>query len=278
MNAFQRFSDRMVARDDLIIVNDLGSRMHDQASPHGRLFEILGHKNGRRVVREIACNTVVVGGAIAALENLTGATPTWKPATLNTIHGVTATPASTPQLKLFGVGTGGANLDFGSVIDPNIKQRDVLQPVPFRYAEIISGDDASKYFMKVPNNDGTYSWYLKEFAGNPVIKSCWKNAASADEDGTEILEEIYDSSETYGIETFTEIQIDLNTSDVREYFQATGSMATARYNTFGFYTGAKNAAGTEYGDVRLYSAVSFNNRDLTVKTKSSYLYRIYSLI
>lgn len=278
MKITQRFSDRMVARDDLIVLNDMGRKMSDCAAPHGRLFELLGHKNGRRVVREIACNTVVVGGAITALENLTGATATWKPATINAIHGVAATGVGMPQLKLFGVGVGGANLDFGSVIDPDIKQRDILSPVPFRYAESVDGDDANKYFMKVPNGDGTYSWFLKEITGTPVIKSCWKNATSADEDGTEIVEEIYDSSETIGIETFTELQIDLNTSDVREYFQATGSMATARYNTFGFYTGSKNSTGTEYGDVRLYSAVSFNNRDLTIKSKSSYLYRIYSLI
>lgn len=268
--------DRMVANDDLIITNKLNSEC---ASPHGRLFQVLGVQNGRRVVKEIACNTVVVGGAITALENLTGATATWKPSTLNDIYNVSATPNGAPKLALFGIGTGGSNLDFGSVISPDIKQRDIIQPIPLRYGESLTGDDAEKYFMKVVNTDGaTNSWYLKEFSSIPVIKSCWKNSANTAEDGTEISSDIYDSKNTEGIETFTELQIDMNTLDGREYFEGTGALTSARYNTFGFYTGSLNAEGTEYADVRLYSVVTFNNRSLDLQSKSSFLYRIYSLI
>lgn len=273
-----RINDRMVTNDDLIIRNKL-TRNIDCAAPHGRLFQVLGMQNGRRVVREIACNTVVVGGAILALENVTGATATWKPSTLNDIYNVSATPSGTPKLALFGIGTGGSNLDFGSVIAPDIKQRDILTPIPLRYGASITGEDAGKYFMKVPNSGGTTnSWYLKKFTGTPIIKSCWKNAISSDEDGTEILSDIYNSENTEGIETFTEIQIDMNILDGREYFEATGAMANARYNTIGFYTGSPNAEGTEYGDVRLYSVVTFNNRDLSISSKSQFLYRVYSLI
>ena len=273
-----RINDQMVTNDDLIITNKI-KRNVDCAAPHGRLFQILGTRNGRRVVREIACNTVVVGGAILALENITGATATWKPSTLNTIYNVNAVPEGTPKLALFGVGVGGSNLDFGSVISPDIKQHDILSPIPIRYGATLTGDDADKYFMKVDNNDGvSHSWYLKQFTGTPVIKSCWKNAISSDDDGTEILSDIHNSENTEGIETFTEIQIDMNTMDGREYFEATGAMASARYNTIGFYTGALNAEGTEYGDVRLYSVVSFNNRDLSIASKSQFLYRLYSLI
>lgn len=273
-----RINDRMVTDDDLIITNKI-KRNSECAAPHGRLFQVLGMQNGRRVVREIACNTVVVGGAILALENVTGVEATWKPSTLNDIHGVNATPASTPTLSLFGIGTGGANLDFGSVIAPNIKQRDVLNPIPMRYGESLTGDDNDMYFMKVANSGGTTSsWYLKQFTTTPVIKSCWKNAVSSDVDGTEILSDIYNSSNTEGIETFCEIQIDMNTLDGREYFESTGAMASARYNTIGFYSGALNEEGTEYGDVRLYSVISFNNRDLSLASKSSFIYRLYSLI
>ena len=279
--SFNKINDRMVTHDDLIVVNaGQVQHAHDQAAPNGRLYEVLGMKNGRRVVREIAHNLVVVGGAITALENLTGATASWEPETLNTIHSVEATPSGIPKLALFGIGTGGSGLDFGSVITPDIKQRDILSPIPMRYGASVTGSDQNKYFMKVsnPGADGTFSWYLKEFTGTPTIKSCWKNAVSADEDGTEILDEIYDSEETDGIETFTEIQINLNTLDGREYFESTGTVNTARFNTIGFYTGSKNAENTEYANVRLYSVININNRDLSLATSSSFLYRLFSLV
>lgn len=273
-----KFNDRMVVDDDLIITNKIKHNT-ECAAPHGRLFQVLGRENGRRIVKEIACNTVVVGGAITALENIMGVDATWKPSTLNDIYGVNATSTATPTLALFGVGTGGSNLDFGSVISPDIKQRDVISPIPMRYGASLTGEDFDKYFMKVTNSDGaTYSWYLKQFSGTPTIKSCWKNAVSSDEDGTEILTDIYNSANTEGIETFTEIEINLSTLDAREYFEATGSLASARYNTIGFYTGSLNAEGTEYANVRLYSCVTFNNRDLSIQSKSNFIYRVYSLI
>lgn len=271
--------DRMVTCDDLIITNKLDRSNTDCSAPQGRLFQVLGRKNGRRIVREIDHNTVVVGGAITALENVAGVEATWRPSTLNSIYNVDATPAGKPQLALFGIGVGGSNLDFGSVIAPDIKQRDIISPIPMRYSAALTGDDASKYFMKVPNAGGlTNSWYLKQFTSTPVIKSCWKNAISADEDGTEILTDIYNSENTEGIETFAEIQINLNTLDGREYYEATGTMASARFNTIGFYTGSLNAEGTEYGDVRLYSVITMNNRDLSIASKSEFIYRLYSLI
>ena len=270
------FSDRMVTNDDLIITNKVS---HEGVAPHGRLFEVLGTKNGRRIVREIACNTVVVGGAVTALQNLTGESASWQPSTLNDVYGVSATPSGAPLLSLFGVGIGGSNLDFGSVLATDIKQRDVLSPVPLRYGSEIATDEASNYFMKVPNASGnTSSWYLKKFSAPVVIKSCWKNAVSLEEDGTEILADIYNSANTEGIETFAEIQIDLTKQDVREYFEKTGSISSARYNTIGFYTGSLNAEGTEYGDVRLYSVIHFNNRDCTQESSSQFIYRVYSLI
>ena len=270
--------DFMVTNDDLIITNNI-KKNSACAAPHGRLFEILGYEGNRRIVREIEHNLVVVGGAITALENLMGVPANWKPSTLNDIYSVSATPVGVPTLSLFGVGTGGSNLDFGSVIAPDIKQRDILNPVPLRYGTAVTGNDTDKYFMKVPNSDGTtFSWYLKEFSAVPIIKTCWKNAVSDDEDGTEVTSDIYNSMNTEGVETFTEIQIDMNTFDAREYFEATGAITTARYNTIGFYTGSKNAEGTEYGDVRLYSVITFNNRDLSISNSSNLLYRVYSLI
>lgn len=278
----KRINDRMVTHDDLIITNPgLRAAMPEQAAPHGRLFEVLGVKNGRRIAREVACNTVVVGGAITALENLTGVPANWNPTTINDIHNVAAVAPEgvVPKLCLFGIGTGGAGLDFGSVIATDIKQRDILDPIPMRYlsGETPTGDDAAKYFMKVAGEEFN-AWYLKTFSKVPVIKTCWKNAASEDEDGTEVNVDIHDNENTDGLETFCEIQIDMNTLDGREYFDATSQLATARYNTIGFYTGVPNADNTEYANVKLYSAITFNNRDLSIRSSSSFIYRVYSLI
>lgn len=272
----------MVTNDDLIITNKI-KQNSECAAPHGRLFQVLGMQNGRRVVKEIACNTVVVGGAISALKNLVGVTPTWEPQTINTIHSVTANSSNTPTLSLFGIGIGGSGLDFGSVITVDIKQDDVASAIPFRYGTDITGDESDKYFMRTLNKDGIgYSWYLKEFASTPVIKSCWKNSVSPDEDGTEILSDIAKSPNTDGIETFTEINIHMNTNDGREFFEKTGKIGEAHYNTFGFYTAAKgvgdDGSRPEYAGVRLYSVVNFNNRDLTIRNESTFIYRVYSLI
>ena len=249
-----RINDRMVTNDDLIITNKINTEC---AAPHGRLFQVLGVENGRRVVKEIACNTVVVGGAITALENLTGASANWKPSSLNDIYGVSASSTATPKLALFGIGIGGSSLEFGSVTEPDIKQRDVINPIPLRYGEALTGDDAAKYFMKVASDGANKSWYLKQFSSVPVIKTCWKNSTNTDEDGTEINNEIYNINNPQPIETFTELQIDMNTSDGREYFVANGNISEARYNTFGFYTGSPTADGKEYAN-EIYWKIFYN--------------------
>lgn len=274
-----RLNDRMVTTDDLCVVNNIYRVKSECAAPHGRLFEILGYKNGHRIAREIACNTVVVGGAITVLESLTGKTADWKPRTINNKRGIDASSNAEPRLCLFGIGKG-SSPSFGTVIAPDVKQSDLRDPIPMRYTPSLSGEDAGKYYMKsnTPDPNLNYSWWLKEFASDPVIKTCWKNSVNPDEDGAEITSDIDTSTDTTPIETFVEIAISMNIYDGREYFENGGSSETARYNEIGFYTGAKNSAGTEYANVRLYSAIAFNNKDLSIKTKSSLLYRVYSMI
>ena len=177
-----------------------------------------------------------------ALEKLTGVQSAFKPNTLNDILGIpcVGTTPGSETIALFGCGTGGAQLDWGNIVAPDIKQNNVIDLIPMRYASTLTGEDAPKYFMKKPNDDGsTYSWFLKEFASTPVIKSHWKNAVDSTSDGTEIVSDISDSGRTEGIETYAQFELTLNTRDMYEYFNATGNLAMARYNTFGFYTGEK---------------------------------------
>ena len=146
-----------------------------------------------------------------------------------------------------------------------------------RYAADLTGTDATKYYMKVANSDGsTFSWYLKEFDSAPVIKSFWKNAVDTEGEGTEITTDISDSGRTEGIETYAQFELSMNTNDVREYFVAQGNLSKARYNSFGIYTGEK--VGSEYGNVRLYAVVNFNNRSLDLSSSASFVYRLFSLV
>lgn len=245
----------------------------------GELFQKLNDGYGHEFLKPIASNTVVLGGAILALEKLCETQASFKPTTLNDILSisVSGTTAGKEKICLFGCGTGGAQLDFGNVVATDIKQNNVKDLVPMRYGASITGTDAGKYYMKAQNSDGaTYSWYLKEFDSTPVIKSFWKNAVDTESEGTEITEDISSSVRTEGIETYAQFELSLNTNDVREYFVATGNLKMARYNSFGIYTGEK--VGDEYGNVRLYAVVNFNNRDLSLSSSSSFIYRLYALV
>ena len=181
-----------------------------------------------------------------------------------------------PTIALFGCGTGGSQLDFGNIVAPDVKQNNVKEIVPMRYAADLTGTDANKYYMKAANADGsTFSWYLKEFDSTPVLKSFWKNSVDTESEGTEIIEDISDNNRTEGVETYAQFEISLNANDVREYFLTTGNLKMARYNSFGIYTGEK--VGNEYGNVRLYAVVNFNNRSLQTPVTSSFIYRIFAL-
>lgn len=245
----------------------------------GELFQKLDDGYGHTFLKPIASNTVVLGGAILALEKLCNVQASFKPTTVNDILGVSVSGATAgkEQIALFGCGTGGAQLDFGNVNATDIKQNNVAQMVPMRYGASLTGTDANKYFMKAANADGaTFSWYLKEFDSVPVVKSFWKNAVDSEGEGTEITEDISGSTRTEGIETYAQFELSMNTNDVREYFVAQGNLKMARYNTFGIYTGEK--VGDEYANVRLYAVVNFNNRSLDISNSASFVYRLYSLL
>lgn len=239
---------------------------------------------GNEILKEVSRNTVVLGGAIEALEHLANVDAPFKPATINQIlninPGITVTER--PTIVLFGLGVGGAGLEFGSVLAKDIKSRDIPGMLPLRVGTEITGTHADKYYMKKLNDDGlTYSWYLKEFDADLFIKTLWQDSAEEDVDGTEILTEVYNSERTEKIESFIEMKIALNINDIREYYESIGELDAARYNTLGIYTGTKVqlADGSyDYVNVRLFAYTNFNNKDLTQKTESAYTYRIYSLV
>lgn len=252
----------------------------------GILYENTYDDFGRPMLKEVSRNTVVLGGAICALEALTGVSANYKPATLNQIlginDGVTDTSGKYPTIALFGIGNGGAPMDFMSVNAKDIKSKNIPGMIPLRSCEEITGTDTGKYYMKQLNADGvSYRWYLKEFSDNIIIKSLWKDSAEEDIDGTEIVSDVSNSDRTEGIESFAELKIDLNRKDGREYYESIGELDMARYNTLGIYLGNKISLpdGTiDYVNVRLFAYTNFKNRDLSLPTDASYTYRIFALV
>ena len=263
-------------------------RIHRQSRAFkGVLYETMKDDAGRDILRPVSDNTVVVGGAILALEHLADVSASkFIPGTLNNILEINAdvpdTSGKRPTFCLFALGIGGATLDFGSITAKDIKSRNIPDIVPMRTGNALTGDDADKYFMKKINDAGDgYYWYAKEFSTQPIIQTFWKDSVDENADGTEITGEIYDSDRTEEIETFVELKISLNIHDIREYFESIGNLDYARYNTLGIYTGNKIVlpdGTTDYVNVRLFAYTNFNNRDLSQKTEAEYTYRIYSLV
>ena len=251
----------------------------------GILYERCDDGFGNPLLKKVGENTVVVGGAIESLEHLCNIDANWKPKTLNEIYNINANIAGnnmSSYIALFGVGTGGSGLSIGSIVEKDIKRRDVPDLIPLRVADTLTGTDADKYYFKKDNGDGTFSWYLKEFSTNVIIKTCWKDSTDEEQDGTEVTDEIYNSTRTEGLQTFAEFILDFNTKDVREYFENTvGDLTTARYNSIGLYLGEKvqlEDGSFDYVNVRLFSYLNIDNKSVRIKTASQYVYRILSLV
>jgi hypothetical protein len=250
----------------------------------GILYEKFDDGFGNPVLKKIGENTVVVGGAIQSLEHLCHVTAGWKPKTLNEVYGINTDTTGNDlnsRIALFGVGTGGSGLEFGSIVEKDVKRRDVPDLIPLRSSAALTGDDADLYYFKKDNGDGTYNYYLKEFAVDPAIKTCWKDAADDESDGTEVTDEIQDSTRTENLQTYAEFIIDFNTKDVREYYEAIGALDQARYNSIGLFIGDKvqQADGSyEYANVRLFSYLNIDNKSVKIKTASQYVYRVLSLV
>lgn len=245
---------------------------------------------GRPIFTKVNENTVTLGGAIFALEKITGQEASFKPNTLNSILNVNNIGydynLANTTIALFGCGIGGAALDFGNVYDPNVKQNNVAELVPMMVAENdLTGTDSDKYMMATTINTtgGTTlkCWYLKEAEQVPVIRSLWKDAATEEEDGTEITEDISASESLNDVECFAQYKIKLLQDDVRSYFNAMGMLSMARYNTIGLYTGEKVTLPNgkyDYVNVRLFSVVNLNNEPLDERKDITYYYRIYAMV
>ena len=270
---------------DVTVINEKQAKFCKKAGIpafKGTLYKVDEYGNHIKV-RD---NTVVLGGGIFALAKIFGTTPSFIPTTLNSIYNVQAsaqTDMKSTFVTLFGLGTGGCGETYGSVVDPDFKQRELIDFIPLQVSSstTLSVPNSNKYFFKKQLSSGQYGWYLKEFESPVSIKSRWKDSVEEGKDGTEITAEVYNSSRSEQIESYGEAKITIENSDVFSYWDSLGVPKSAKFNTLGLFTGQKVQVSTgvyEYVNVRLFSAITFNNVETTKTSKSSYVYRIYAAI
>ena len=181
----------------------------------GRLFQHRGtldqnlDKYGRPIFEFVNENTVVIGGAVLALEKLfyghdismdsqNAPDIGFMPQSLNVKYNVNASYESSvrdtdTKIALFGCGIGGSGLEWGSVTDPDFKMSSLGDPIanenslttggkwiPFRVSPNTTispdetGNSPTNYFFRMPIsiNQGAnrgYAWYLKEISNTPKV-------------------------------------------------------------------------------------------------------------
>lgn len=263
----------------------------------------------------IAENTVVIGGAVAALEALFFGDITGKSGsnvsyyrggnTLNEMINMTnkdnhidISAGDKSIVGYFGVGLYGAGSTFGDVNTPNFKNNALDNGVSYPNVVPISGLETgllpircrvsapsaseteyhatvTKAITGTSGENTYYCSYLKEFSANIVVD----DQDSSPDDASYGDGDAYKIKESSGlIEAYAKCTIELTTSDIREYFVALGAEDQARFNSIGLFMGAYNSTDKDLRDIRLFSYVNFNNEPLVEETESTYIYRVYAAI
>jgi hypothetical protein len=286
-------------KDNLPLMEVLNGAQAKAARNHGiplfkgKLFSHKGtldqnlDKYGRPIFEFVNENTVVIGGAVLALEKLFYGNDTantdigFMPLTLNQQFNLNTSvnySDSETKIALFGCGIGGSDLEWGSVNDPDFKMYNLGNPIatdqsinatggtwlPFRVSTSVNispdetGAVPTNYFFRKPivlNNGANngYAWYLKEISNTPVvpIKSLWQDTLDPTDDGTEITGSTLSDSQkqrTDLIECFGECMLTITEDDFREYFVAAGNLTNARFNQIGLFTGVKKQIDGSYYD------------------------------
>ena len=284
----------MISQMSTIKINDSIKQndTHDLSAPSFALEE---HKGFRTKIMGIddfgnklftTENRLVLGGALFTLEKLFGVKAGVDVDYLNDIMGIAngGEPVTDIYPKdnvvcLFGVGTGGAGDSITSVYDVATKEREIIQPVPFRFTTSLNSEEEQKYFFgKKDVTSGKTAYYLKKFESTPQIKALWDDGVN-DKDGTPVQTGVHTSSRTDEIESFVELTLRIDKTDCREWFEANGQIDKARFNTIGLFTGVLSDVGNgvmDYKQVKLFSKFNINNEMLTLSKGLTIIYRIYT--
>ena len=238
-------------------------------------------------------NETVLGGALTVLEKLWGITAPLKIASINNLLGINDTvsladssASNEDTVCLWGVGIGGSGDAFAAVRQVHFYERELGQNghtdemIPFRVvSEPFSSTDPnySQYYMLHQRDDGYFEYYLKKFEIDPIIKILWKDGAEG-EDGSEVGDDVHNTSRTDDIEAFVEMHCKVDVKDIREYFEHLGMTQMTRINSLGLFTGRYTKLDDgryDYTNVKLFSKLNFNNEALLNAKTILYKYRVY---
>lgn len=281
--------------DKNIVLNDRYNRLSDDLSvgtdgkvklkhnsPYTRT-QIIAYDDFGEVLFETE-NQVVLGGALFTLEKVFGVQSKLKVDYLNDIMNIATGGSAVTEIYpkdnvvcLFGVGIGGCGDSFKSVEDVKFYEREIKEMVPFRVVSTpLDEPDNKKYFFRKQSN-GKYEYYLKKFENTPEIKVLWKDG-EGDEDGSEVQSGVENTDRPYAIETFVEITLKIDKTDLREYFEAKGNIEEARVNSIALFTGVKSNVGgyEDYKQVKMFSKLNIPNEMLNTTKSFTLIYRIYA--
>ena len=290
--------DKVISHNDKMTYVETNTRsaksMEDFIVPHKSPFRtrITGLDEFGNTLFDFEQNLVVLGGAITTLEKLWNVRSALTIDTINNICGIDQAEQSEGLLPqdhcvcLWGVGIGGCGDAFGSVRDVKFYEREVgnngtgkTEMIPFRVvATPFTDDNAEKYFLMDRYGNDRVAYYAKTFDEPPFIRSLWKDGAEG-EDGTEVVDGVHDTTRTDDIETFVEMHMTLDKTDMREYFSLNGEIEMARVNTIGLFTATpviEDGIVVNYKDIKLFSKFSFSNEPLTTSKSVLILYRVYA--
>lgn len=238
-------------------------------------------------------NETVLGGALTVLEKLWGVAAPLKIASINNLLGINDTVSladssatNEDTVCLWGVGIGGSGDAFAAVKQVHFYERELGQNghtdemIPFRVvSEPFSSTDPnySQYYMMHQRGDGYFEYFLKKFEIDPIIKILWKDGAEG-EDGSEVGDDVHNTSRTDDIEAFVEMHCKVDVKDIREYFEHLGMTQMTRINSLGLFTGRYTKLDDgryDYTNVKLFSKLNFNNEALLNAKTILYKYRVY---
>ena len=235
-------------------------------------------------------NVITMGGRRFTLEKLFNVNNN-KKLTLNEILEVNATsdtlttgPLKNQCVCLFGVGNGGSGHTFGDVYSPTNIESNLYGLLPIRYVDKsidLDMETRQMYYMKKEMPGDKYGYFLKRFEQDPVIYM--KQGDSTFVPSNEY--NIPTSSSSNLIETaeaYIEINLKINSDDVREYLTYLSDESQASIygiNELGLYFGFQegfNLEWTDYLGVELFSKLTFNTEALDDESKElNIIYRIY---
>lgn len=148
--------------------------------------------------------------------------------------------------------------------------------LPFRYtSQSLTETEQKSYFGKKVSG-GYTGYYLKRFENDPVIKHLW-NTGSTDEDSEEEVTngEVWDSSRTTAVQSFTEMQLKITEKDIKEYFNETGRIDEPRLNTIALFFGDYKTEQADYANVRMFSKLYIPTENVSLSKDLDLIYRVY---